>query len=49
MPGLGQGCSGKNIRNPVTRVNTVKKDNPGVKTSPNHVKTAIFAPLTLGT
>jgi len=37
------------LRNPVTRVNPVKKDNPGVKTSPNRVKTAIFAPLTLGT
>jgi len=43
------GCSGKNIRNPVTRDNPVKKDNPRVKTSPNRVKTAIFAPLTLGT
>ena len=36
------GCSGKNIKNSVTRVNPVKKDNPGVKANPNHVKTAIF-------
>jgi len=43
------GCSGKNIKNPVTRVNPEKKDNPGVKANPNHVKTAIFAPLTLVT
>ena len=27
------------------RINPVKKDNPGVKTNPNHVKTAIFVPL----